>query len=141
MLYHTARRSITCPLACQAGVFVVVLHLLLVPNHHVGTLLLSAAGLLGAVWSGIAAAGILVSRALETHMWLAAVYCTYWDTSAAALLQGGLLVPVHSDAHVRQMNACSENVLIACSAAPRALTAMPSTLQASTAATTGIISA
>jgi hypothetical protein len=57
----TFRRSITFPLACLAGVFVVVLHLLLVPNHHVGTLLLSAAGLLGAVWSGIAAAGILVS--------------------------------------------------------------------------------
>jgi hypothetical protein len=52
--------SITFPLACLAGVFVVVLHLLLVRDHHVGTLLLSATGLLGAVWAGIAAAGILV---------------------------------------------------------------------------------
>jgi hypothetical protein len=40
---------------------VLVLHILLVQNFHVGTQLLSAASLLGTVWSGIAAAGILVS--------------------------------------------------------------------------------
>jgi hypothetical protein len=44
-------------------VFVVVLHLLLVRDHHVGTLLLTGTGLLRAVWAGVAAAGILVSSA------------------------------------------------------------------------------
>lgn len=53
-------RFISFSLACLAAVFVIVLHLLLVQNWHVGTLLLSAASLLGCVWSGIAAAGILV---------------------------------------------------------------------------------
>ena len=43
-----------------AALAMVALHLLLVPNHHVGTLLLSSAGMLGSVWAGVAAAGILV---------------------------------------------------------------------------------
>jgi hypothetical protein len=41
-------------------VFLLVLHILLVQNFHVGTQLLSAASFLGTVWSGIAAAGIVV---------------------------------------------------------------------------------
>ncbi len=38
----------------------VVLHVLLVRDRHVGTLLLAAASLLGAVWAGIAVAGVMV---------------------------------------------------------------------------------
>lgn len=58
---HVLCRPINFSLACLSSVFVLVLHILLVQNFHVGTQLLSAASLLGTVWSGIAAAGIVVS--------------------------------------------------------------------------------
>lgn len=55
-----AHRPISFPLSCLAGVFVVLLHILFVRDHHVGTLILSAANLLGGVWVGVATAGIMV---------------------------------------------------------------------------------
>lgn len=58
---HALCRPINFSLACLSSVFVLVLHILLVQNFHVGTQLLSTASLLGTVWSGIAAAGIVVS--------------------------------------------------------------------------------
>lgn len=60
-----SRRPITFALACLAGVFVVLLRLLLCVNGHVGTQLMAAATMLGAVAAGVAAAGCVVRTELQ----------------------------------------------------------------------------
>ena len=54
-------------LACLAVVFIVLLRMMLSINNHVGTQLYAAAMLLGGVWVGVVAAGVIVSATTTTN--------------------------------------------------------------------------
>jgi hypothetical protein len=71
-------------------VLVLVLHLLLVLNHYVGTLLLSAASFLGTVWSGTAAAGILVRPGNACHSLSARQCCRPQQPAATGKAKAAL---------------------------------------------------